>query len=214
MSAESMTPHAEFWHYFQQATADLERSDEPALKQLYRLLRKIDKRLYLHTGSKNSGGWDLILSAEGVPELLPLLEDLVAQAPAVTGWGYVPSYDADFLFGQRNAELYPDDGNGDTLYMMVRKGDRPWIIRDIDFSVVFPEEQDADDFLAYFDAPGSRLVKDAYTGAEGFTFQVTVTLPMHLTYANITRFEEKIATVAREYDGRNDGWGCFRITEP
>ena len=208
-----MNPSADFWHYFQQATPDLESSDDSSLENLYRLLRKIDKRLYLHTGSKNSGGWDLILSAEGIPELLPVLHDLVAQAPHVPGWGYIPCYDADFLFGRRSEELYPDDGNGDTLYMMVRKGDRPWIIRDIDFSVVFPDEAAADEFITWFDSPGSKLVKDAYTGAEGFTFDVTITLPMHPTYKNITRFEEKITSVAREYGGRNDGWGCFRMHE-
>ncbi|RYD42646.1 MAG: hypothetical protein EOP83_32515, partial [Verrucomicrobiaceae bacterium] len=169
-----MNPHAAFWHFFQQVSADLERSDQSALKKLYLHLRKIDKRLYLHTGSKNSGEWDLILSAEGVPELLPLLHDLVAQAPAVPGWGYVPCYDAEFLFGQRNDSLYPDDENGDTLYTMALEGDRPWISRDIDFSVVFPDEKAADEFLAHFEATGSRLVKDPYTGAKGFTYQVTI----------------------------------------
>ena len=120
-------------------------------------------------------------------------------------------YDGTFVFGQRNEELYPDNINGDTLYRIVRDGDRPWISRDVNFSVVFPDEKVADRFLMEFNPEGVRFEKSPYDGAEGFTFQITLTRCMCPTYSNITAYEEEIATLARELGGRNDGWGFFQM---
>lgn len=206
-----MSPHKEFWQYFQEITADLERSEFSPLRQLYLHLTKIDKRLYLHTGRKDDGQWDLILSAEGVPELMPVVEDLVKSAPEVSGWGYLPCYDGTFVCGERNQELYPDNVNGDTLYRIVRDGDRPWISRDVDFSVVFPDERLADRFLLEFNLEGARFEKSPYDGSEGFTFEIKLTRCMCPTYSNITNYENEIATVASELGGRNDGWGYFQM---
>lgn len=42
---------------------------------------------------------------------------------------------------------FPDDENGDVLRRMERDGDDLNISRDIDFSVVFPREAEAEEFV-------------------------------------------------------------------
>jgi len=199
-----------FWSHFKEVQKSLEDSDSDALRSLYLCLTKVDDRLYLHTGQKDNG-FDLILSAEGIPELLPILDRLAESAPILDGWSYITCYDGDFVFGGRNDELYPNDINGGVLYKMVSQGDRPWIERDVDFSVVFPDRKAADDFISEFDTDYSNGNVEPYDGAEGYTYQVSLTKFMHPTYKGISTFEESISLVAERFGGRNDGWGCFTI---
>ena len=203
-----------FWHNFLHLLPQFTEGDEPsqsAMESLLTSLQMIDDRLYFFIGSTDEG-MDLILSAEGYPDLMPVIADMKAAAPAMPGWHIVVSYEADLLFGQRNMRVFPDTDNGNVLYMMGCKGDALWISRAVNFSVVFPGMQAAEAFAVKLREDGYSCEASLYDGAERFHAQAEVTLPLIPTCDNIGKAEDMLAALALPFGGQNDGWGCFEVS--
>jgi len=65
-----MSPIEKFWRYFHDSHHLLARDpDKDAMEKLLSLIRNIDRRLYFHLGER-ANATDLILSAEGNPDLM------------------------------------------------------------------------------------------------------------------------------------------------
>jgi hypothetical protein len=203
-----------FWARFSERSGELggETPSSDATDDLLEHLRKIDPRLYYHLGSRDAGT-DLILSAEGHPDLMPLLQELKQSAPSLDRWEIVVSYDGMLIFGERNIEVFPNTENGDVLFRMASKGDRPWISRPVTFSVVFPTLADASAFAEIIAGTNTKCEVSSYNGAEGFSHQAEVTTNIVATHQEVTDFENYIGSVAAKFGGRNDGWGCFMSNE-
>ena len=106
-------------------------------------------------------------------------------------------------------ESFPDDENGDVLRRLQASGDDLSKPRDIDFSVIFPDEPSARRFAQLFDG-GSVNVKVEKSDADADRpWDVTVTPHMIPSHAGITQFEIELERVASQFGGLNDGWGCF-----
>ncbi|ESQ92352.1 ribonuclease E inhibitor RraB [Asticcacaulis benevestitus] len=112
---------------------------------------------------------------------------------------------------------FPNDENGDVLRRMQAAGDDLSQPRDIDFSLLFPDEGTAETFSAMMDAEGYEVElgpweaqsdDDANTGK----WDVTVTRHMVPDHAAITQFEKELSGIAMPFGGRNDGWGCFEVS--
>ena len=93
---------------------------------------------------------------------------------------------------------------------MLEHGDNLAKARDIDFNHVFESEEDAQRFLAAAKNAGYQRVSYAFeeeTGAWG----VLIKIYMLPTHEDITREELKLDSLAREFSGRADGWGCMQV---
>lgn len=104
---------------------------------------------------------------------------------------------------------FPDDENGDVLRRTERNGDDLNISRDVNFSVVFPSEAEAAQFVANIRGLGLRASMEKSNCVPELPWDVTVTKHMIPAHAEITRLEEMLEDAAGPLGGRNDGWGCF-----
>ena len=94
---------------------------------------------------------------------------------------------------------------------MAQNGDALWIERPVNFSLVFSTAAAARQFAARIAVDKLACDTSPYDGAEGYTYQVEVTIPLIPTYANIERAEARLSSLAKPFGGRNDGWGCFEV---
>jgi hypothetical protein len=105
--------------------------------------------------------------------------------------------------------IHPDDDNGDVLRRMEAKGDSLTVPRNIDFTVVFREQQAADQFAEHFRKLGYVVsVDDSQTRRE-FPWDVVVVKHMIPSHQEIGDFERSLQVMADTLGGRNDGWGCI-----
>ena len=103
----------------------------------------------------------------------------------------------------------PNDDNGDVLRRMFARGDDLSKPRDIDFNHVFDSEHDALRFCEASKRVGFDRVNCRYW-EEGSAWDVLVKVFMIPRHAEITETELKLDLLARESDGRADGWGCLQ----
>lgn len=202
-----------FWDHFV-ACNDLlwDPPDQDAMDELLRLLQDIDRRLSYHLGEHDQG-IDLILSAEGNPELMPVLAQLREVAPSLTRWKVITAFSGIAVLGERDLQVFPDDSSGDALYRMYMSGDALWISRPVDFNLLFPGEHEAALFCEALDVALSRVGLSEYRDVEGFTYEVQLSIDMCPTYPEFIRQEAHLAEVAGRFGGINDGWGSWEVQE-
>lgn len=104
---------------------------------------------------------------------------------------------------------FPDDDNGEVLRRLEANGDDLSRPRNIDFTVVFPNEVEAREFAEHFRKQGFSASVEFSQTVEGLPWDVIVTKHMPADYEEIGAFENSLQQVADPLGGRNDGWGCF-----
>jgi hypothetical protein len=105
--------------------------------------------------------------------------------------------------------IYPDDDNGDTLRRMEAEGDDLTKPRNIDFTVVFLNEDLAKRFAGHFQQEGYNVSVDFAQTVKELPWDVVVVRYMSPSYQEINDFETELQEAADLMGGRNDGWGCF-----
>jgi len=113
---------------------------------------------------------------------------------------------------------FPADENGDVLRRMQAGGDNLRQPRDIDFSLLFPDQAMAETFCGIMHEEGYELAYGPWEAQSEDDenigkWDVTVTRHMVPDHSAITQFERELAVIAMPFGGRNDGWGCFRVIE-
>jgi hypothetical protein len=103
---------------------------------------------------------------------------------------------------------FPNDENGDVLRRMLAAGDNLTKPRDIDFNFLFEEETSANGFCMAVRKLGFERVGHRFW-VEKEKWDVRVIVFLMPTHAEITATETKLDTLAREFCGRADGWGCM-----
>ena len=208
-----MSEIKQFWKLFVELKESIEDPpDEEAMDRLLTSLRRIDPRLYYHLGCRDDCT-DIIISAEGNPDLMTILKNIEEEFIPQDYWNVVTCYDAMLLFGERDMNIYPDDTNGNVLYNMALEGDRFWIPRDIDFSFIFPDKKSAQAFMKDVRKKDLKIELSDYEDDDEFSQDVTISKEMFATHKTITAVEKEWGKIAEKYDGRNDGWGCFNQKE-
>jgi len=104
---------------------------------------------------------------------------------------------------------FPDDENGDVLRRMAANGDDLSLPRNIDFTVVFPNESTAQQFAKHFHELGYATSVELTATAESFPWDVVIVKHMVPSHREIGSFENELQTVAGPVGGHNDGWGCL-----
>lgn len=107
---------------------------------------------------------------------------------------------------------YPDDANGDALRRMEAQGDDLTRLRDIEFTVAFPNESAATQFADHICTLGCSALAELTETVEGFPWDVIVVKQMIPSHEEIGAFETSLKRMADTYGGHNDGWGCLSST--
>lgn len=90
---------------------------------------------------------------------------------------------------------------------MEEAGDDLTRARNVDFTVVFPNEATAEKFANHFRGHGYAVSVEFNEAVEGFPWDVIVVKYMMPTYEEIAAFEDSLHCVAMPLGGHNDGWG-------
>ncbi len=106
-------------------------------------------------------------------------------------------------------ETFPGDLNGDVLRRLQQAGDDFSIPRNVDFSVVFPDESGAEEFARLCRAARYEVTVAKSDVRPERPWDVTIVKYMLMTHAGIAEFEAELEAAASPLDGRNDGWGCI-----
>ena len=104
---------------------------------------------------------------------------------------------------------YPDDANGDALRRMESQGDDLTCPRNVEFTVVFPNENGAKQFANHFSTLGYTASAELTETVENFPWDVVVIKHMVPSHAEIGAFEDSLQRVADTFGGHSDGWGCL-----
>jgi hypothetical protein len=172
-------------------------------------LQAIDPRLFYHVGYRNEGP-DLLISAEGAYDLSPVITQILAAAPLLSGWRVRAILDSGSLDGQRSETLYPPDENGDVLFGIAEQAGDLITSRPTDFCHVFPSRDSAAKFSASLPV-GECSKPERYRGRKGFSWQIVVTRDMIPSHSNITAAEAQLAQTASRFGGAPDGWGFMSV---
>lgn len=105
--------------------------------------------------------------------------------------------------------IYQRDDNGDALRRMEAQGDDLTRPRNVDFTVVFPEENAARQFAEIFRKQGYKVSVEFAETTRDLPWDVVVVKHMAPSHQEITDFETALLDVADPLGGRNDGWGCL-----
>jgi hypothetical protein len=97
-----------------------------------------------------------------------------------------------FASWRNSGVLFPDDDNGDVLRRMFAKGDNLSRPREINFSVVFPDEESAKRFLAHFQQEGFFASIERSAVTVDLPWDVTVVRSMAPTHHEIGEFEDRL----------------------
>jgi hypothetical protein len=104
---------------------------------------------------------------------------------------------------------HPDDDNGDVLRRMEADGDDLSRARNIDFTVVFPDENSAQAFSKQCQELGYEASVAFAETVKAFPWDVVIVKHMTPLHQEISDFESLLQGVAETLGGHNDGWGCF-----
>lgn len=105
---------------------------------------------------------------------------------------------------------FPDDVTGDVFRRMRDHGDDLSQPREIDFNHVFEREEDASRFAEAVRHAGYAKVRYRYS-EELKAWDATIQIFMLPTYEGVTEQESKLDSLAREFGGQGDGWGCMQV---
>ncbi len=106
---------------------------------------------------------------------------------------------------------HPNDNNGDVLRRMEARGDDLSQPRNVDFTVVFADEESAKKFADHFKELG-YAVSTEFSGVKpDLPWDVCVVKNMTPSHRAIGEFEDLLQDVADTLGGHNDGWGCFTM---
>lgn len=108
---------------------------------------------------------------------------------------------------------FPNDENGDVLRRLESPGDDLSRPRDVDFEVVFSQEDAAQAFAEQIRRLGYEAFVEKTNTAPGFPWDARVVRQMVPSHAAISEFERELERLALPLGGRNDGWGCLSQTE-
>ena len=107
---------------------------------------------------------------------------------------------------------HPNDDNGDALRRLEADGDDLSRARNIDFTVVFPDQFKAEEFADYFRNAGYESTVTAAHVKKTHPWDVVVVKHMIPSHSGITEFKAELQEIAATLGGYNDGWGCFAET--
>ena len=109
----------------------------------------------------------------------------------------------------RNYELYPDDDNGNVLWQMHTDGDDLTEPHEIEYSIAFKSEEQADQCALYLLKEEQKISVFEDTEGESSEWIITIYVYMEPEHSDIVDLEEWFTKIAEQHGGEYDGWGCM-----
>ncbi|MGL1955807.1 MAG: ribonuclease E inhibitor RraB [Colwellia sp.] len=113
----------------------------------------------------------------------------------------------------RDLELFPDNIIGNTLWQMQQQGDDLTITQEIEFSVLFPTQEQALKFGQVLLENNQKLSFTPFQNNEELPWEITAYPQMPLTYENIQGYQELLATSSAPFQGEFDGFYLMNNVE-
>ena len=109
----------------------------------------------------------------------------------------------------RDYQQFPDDENGNVLWQMFQDGDDLTEAHEIEFSIAFNEESQADRCALHLLKEEQKI--SLFQDEESVTLEwvITIFVYMEPSYEDIVDLEQWFTKIASEFGGVYDGWGCM-----
>ena len=120
----------------------------------------------------------------------------------------------DRLVARRPVDRFPDDEDGDVLWMLERHGADLACAHDIEFHMLLPTKHQAYRFMDMMAIMLSDFDTDLTASPDDeLPFQVTCIGCLVPEYDTIIRYRAAIDQLARAHGGHENGWGVVLISE-
>lgn len=109
----------------------------------------------------------------------------------------------------RNFEQFPDDDNGNVLWQMAEDGDDLTEANEIEFSIAFQTEEQAEKCALYLLKEEQKISMFEDDDSDTAEWVITIYVYMEPEYSDIVDLEEWFGKIAEQHGGEYDGWGCM-----
>lgn len=109
----------------------------------------------------------------------------------------------------RDFKKFPDDGTGEALWDKKLSGDDLTKSREIEFTVVFPTENEALSFGKSLLLNRQKVLLCDSNESDDYPFEIVVYVELDLSYKSIIEYQELLEQFSSPLNGLNDGWGCI-----
>ncbi|MBV6573930.1 ribonuclease E inhibitor RraB, partial [Acinetobacter baumannii] len=104
---------------------------------------------------------------------------------------------------------FPDDDNGNVLWQMVEYGDDLTELHEIEFSIAFQDQQNAEQCAMHLLYQEQKISLFQDDSVEPNEWIITIFVTMEPEYSDIVDLEQWFSTIAEQFNGEYDGWGCM-----
>ena len=109
----------------------------------------------------------------------------------------------------RDYQQFPDDDNGNVLWQMAEDGDDLTVAHEIEYSIAFKSEEQADQCALYLLKEEQKISLFEDTEGESSEWIITIYVYMEPEHSDIVDLEEWFTKIAEQHGGEYDGWGCM-----
>lgn len=113
---------------------------------------------------------------------------------------------------ERDLALFPEDNNGNALWQLLQDGDDLTQAREVEFSVIFPNEELALKFGQLLLENNQKLSFCPNPTDEDLPWEITAYPEMAASYENIAAYQHLLETSSASLKGTFDGWYCASST--
>lgn len=114
---------------------------------------------------------------------------------------------------KRDQELFPEDETGDNLWHLLNQGCDLNQITEIEFSMIFPSQQQALAFAQVLLENNQKISFTPYDIHDTHNWEITAYPSMPLNYQTITGYQALLVSHAEQEDGLFDGWYCSEVAD-
>lgn len=108
----------------------------------------------------------------------------------------------------RDIALFPNDAIGDNLWKMLSEGDDLTQEREIEFSVLFPDQASALKFGHLLLENNQKLSFCPFQADQNYPWEITAYPEIAATYENIQTYIHLLSNGAEPLGGKFDDWYC------
>ena len=109
----------------------------------------------------------------------------------------------------RDYNQFPDDENGNVLWQMHQDGDDLQEAHEIEFSIVFADEAQADRCALHLLKEEQKISLFQDEESDTLEWIITIYVYMEPAYEDIVDLEQWFSKIAAQFQGEYDGWGCM-----
>ncbi|ANF82389.1 hypothetical protein A3K93_09405 [Acinetobacter sp. NCu2D-2] len=109
----------------------------------------------------------------------------------------------------RDYQQFPDDENGEVLWQMHQDGDDLTEPHEIEFSIAFTAEENADRCALHLLKEEQKISLFQDEESDRLEWVITIYVYMEPAYEDIVDLEQWFSKIAEDFQGEYDGWGCM-----